>query len=112
MDDPEELLDRVRQLNASAAFNRWAGFQVAAASPGAVSLRMPWRQEFGQYSGNLHAGLMSALIDTACGFAAYTLSGAVVASHCAVTYLLPGTGEAFVANACTVKSGRRQVFTS
>jgi uncharacterized protein (TIGR00369 family) len=71
---------------------------------------MRWREEFGQYSGSLHAGLVSALIDTACGFAAYTMSGIVVASHCAVSYLAPGTGPVFLANARTVKSGRRQIF--
>ncbi|MFK0110684.1 PaaI family thioesterase [Streptomyces sp. NPDC091217] len=104
------LLKDLQRLNETAAFNRWAGFEVVDATEGSVSLRMPWRAEFGQYSGNLHAGLVSALIDTACGFAAYTLSGPVAASHCAVSYLAPGTGEAFIATARTVRSGRRQIF--
>src|SRR5437870_1931501 len=104
--DADDLLARVHELNAMAAFNRWAGFEVVAASPGTASLRMPWRPDLGQYAGNLHAGVISALIDTACGFAAYTVSGAVLASHCAVTFLAPGKGPAFVATARTVKSGR------
>ncbi len=104
------LLKDLQRLNQAAAFNRWAGFDVVDATKGSVSLRMPWRDEFGQYSGHLHAGLVSALIDTACGFAAYTLSGLVVASHCAVSYLAPGTGSAFIATARTVRSGRRQIF--
>jgi uncharacterized protein (TIGR00369 family) len=108
----DDLLVRVRELNDKAAFNRWAGFEVVAASPGMVSLRMQWREELGQYSGNLHAGLICALIDTACGFAAYTTSGAVVASHCAVTFLAPGTGSMFMATARTVKAGGRQIFMS
>jgi uncharacterized protein (TIGR00369 family) len=108
MDD--DLLGRLRQLNDTAAFNRWAGFEVVSAASGTASLRMRWREEFGQYSGSLHAGLVSALIDTACGFAAYTMSGIVVASHCAVSYLAPGTGPVFLATARTVKSGRRQIF--
>jgi len=66
---------------------------------------MPWRDELGQYSGNLHAGLMSALVDTACGFAPFTVSGHAVASHCAVNYLAPGSGSAFVATARTCRSG-------
>lgn len=105
-------LTQLRQINAAAAFNRWAGFEVVAAAPGEVSLRLPWRDELGQYAGTLHAGLFSALIDTACGFAAYTVAGEVVASHCAVSYLAPGTGPAFVATARTVRAGRRQVFTA
>ncbi len=106
-----ELTTRLRELNATAAFNRWAGFEVVGATAGEVSMRMPWREELGQYSGHLHAGLMSALVDTACGFAAFTVTGHVVASHCAVNYLAPGTGSAFVATARTIRTGRRQIFT-
>lgn len=110
MTSPSALLAQLRQINSLAAFNQWAGFEVVQAAPGRVTLRMDWREELGQYVGHLHAGLMSALIDTACGFAAHTLSGAVVASHCAVNYLAPGSGPAFVATAETVKAGKRQIF--
>ena len=72
------LLAAVQAVNASAEFNRWAGFEVLSASPGEVELLMPWRAEAGQYSGFLHAGLIGALIDTACGFAASTLAGRVI----------------------------------
>ena len=109
-----ELLSTLREINASAAFNRWAGFEVTHAEPGLAELRLPWRDELGQYTGYLHAGMVSALVDTACGFAAVTVSGsAVLASHCAVSYLAPATGTAFVARARArvVKPGRRQVFT-
>ena len=108
------LLNELQALNATAAFNTWAGFEVTAAEPGAVELRMPWRPEFGQYVGYLHAGLTTALIDNACGFAVMTLGhgGSVLASHCAVDFLGPGTGTAFVARGRVVKSGRRQVFTA
>ena len=110
MSSVDDLLIQLRQVNSTAAFNQWAGFVVAEAEPGRVVLQMQWREEFGQYSGHLHAGVISALIDTACGFAAYTLSGTVVASHCAVNYLAPGSGTAFTATAETVKVGRRQIF--
>jgi uncharacterized protein (TIGR00369 family) len=106
------VLDHLRELNATAAFNRWAGFEVVAAVPGEVALRLPWRADLGQYAGTLHAGLMSALVDTACGYAAHTAVGQrVVASHCAVDYVAPGAGTAFVATARLVKAGRRQIFT-
>ena len=110
----DTLLDEMQALNATAAFNTWAGFAVTAAERGAVELRMPWRTEFGQYSGHLHAGLTTALIDTACGFAVMALGhgGSVLASHCAVDFLGPGAGSAFVARGRVVQSGRRQVFTA
>ncbi len=113
MTAPEVDLALLREINATAPFNRWAGFEVTLVEPGLVELRLPWRAEFAQYGGFLHAGVVTALIDTACGFAAATVTGGtVVASHCAVNYLAPATGEAFVARARVVKAGRRQVFTS
>ncbi|MDX6733227.1 MAG: hypothetical protein QOC54_3175 [Baekduia sp.] len=109
---PTDLLAKLRGVNELAAFNRWAGFEVAEATAGHAVLRMPWHEDLGQYFGHLHAGMISALIDTACGFAAATLVEQVAASHCAVTYLAPGVGSAFVATADVVKAGRRQVFTT
>jgi uncharacterized protein (TIGR00369 family) len=73
---------------------------------------MPWRAEVGQYAGFLHAGLIGALIDTACGFAAVTVAGRVLASHYAVNCLRPAVGERFIARARVVKPGRTQVFTA
>lgn len=99
-------------LNASAAFNRWAGFELGAVAPGAVELRLPWRDDFGQYAGFLHAAMIGAMIDTACGFAAYTQVGNVLASHFSVNCLAPATGEVFIARARIVKAGRRQVFAA
>jgi uncharacterized protein (TIGR00369 family) len=112
MDQPADLLATLRVLNASAAFNRWCGIEVVRAEPGAVEIAMPWRVEAGQYAGFLHAGLQGALIDTACGFAAVTLVGRVLASHYAVNCLRPAVGERFVARARVVKPGRTQVFTA
>jgi uncharacterized protein (TIGR00369 family) len=69
-------LPLLRSVNQSAAFNQWAGFEVTAADAGRVELRLPWRPEFGQYAGFLHAGVVAALIDTACGFAGRPCSAA------------------------------------
>ena len=38
--DPLALL---RQVNASAAFNRWCGLEVLSAGPGRAEIAMPWR---------------------------------------------------------------------
>jgi len=104
--------DALIALNASAVFNRWAGFELGAVTPGAVELRLPWREDLGQYAGFLHAGMIGAIIDTACGFAAYTKVGNVLASHFSVNCLAPATGEVFIARARIVKAGRKQVFTA
>ncbi|NIM40107.1 MAG: hotdog fold thioesterase [Hydrogenophaga sp.] len=109
-EDPTAL---VRRINASAEFNRWCGFDVVSCAPGAVELAMPWRKEAGQYAGFLHAGLVGALIDTACGFAAATLVGPrLLAAHFSVNCLRPAAGQRFLARARVVKPGRQQVFTA
>lgn len=110
MNAPAVDLRLLRTVNDAAAFNRWAGFEVTSADAGVVALRLPWREDLGQYEGFLHAGVVTAMIDTACGFAAATVTGKVVASHCAVSYLAQARGQAFVARAQVVKAGRRQVF--
>ena len=96
-------------LSETAAFNRWAGFEVLDAGDGGAEA-VPWRADLGQYAGFLHAAIIGGMIDTACGFAAFTLSGRVLASHISVNCLAPATGDAFVARAHVVKAGRRQVF--
>jgi uncharacterized protein (TIGR00369 family) len=105
-------LTTLRAINETAAFNQWCGIEVLSAEAGRAEIAMPWREEVGQYAGFLHAGLVGALIDTACGFAAATLVGRVLASHYAVNCLRPAVGERFVARARVVKAGKTQVFTS
>jgi uncharacterized protein (TIGR00369 family) len=109
MNDP--MLE-LQAINATAAFNRWSGFVVIDAVPGRVEIGMQWRAEAAQYSGYLHAGLIGALIDTACGYAAATLVGRVMASHFSVNCLRPAIGEHFRARARVVKPGKTQIFTT
>lgn len=108
----QDLLSQLQRINISAAFNRWCGLELVSATPGHVEIAMPWRDEVGQYSGFLHAGLAAALIDTACGYAAATMVGpSVLAAHFSVNCLSPAVGERFIARAQVVKPGRTQVFT-
>jgi uncharacterized protein (TIGR00369 family) len=106
------IIDTVRAINEMAAFNRFFGIEVLKADAGKAEIAMPWRTEAGQYSGFLHAGMVGALIDTACGFAAVTLTGRVLASHYSVNCLRPAVGERFIARARVVKPGKTQVFTA
>jgi uncharacterized protein (TIGR00369 family) len=106
----ETMRDTVVALNASAAFNRQAGFEVVSAGSGTAELRLPWHADLGQYAGFLHAAMIAGMIDTACGFAAYTVAGDVLASHFSVNCLALAAGDSFVARAAVVKAGRSQVF--
>ncbi|MBR0715320.1 PaaI family thioesterase [Bradyrhizobium liaoningense] len=97
-------------INAWANFNVWAGFEVTMAADGDAEIRMNWNDSFAQYSGYLHAGMIAALLDTACGFAAATMVGSVTASHFSMNCLRPAVGDRFVARGTTVRAGRKQIF--
>lgn len=112
MKSHSDPLAQIRAINQAAAFNQWCGIEVTSADSGKVEIAMPWRPGVGQYSGFLHAGLIGALIDTACGFAAATVVGRVLASHYSVNFLRPAVGERFVARARVLKPGKSQVFTA
>ena len=81
MIDSSDLLSSVRAGSEMATFHRWLVLEVSDARPGEVELRLRWREEFGQYMGFLHAGIVAALIDSACGFAAGTVAGRVLTSQ-------------------------------
>ena len=109
-----EHLERLRELTNTATFNRWAGFDVVRVDEGECELRLVWRpDEMGQYAGFLHAGMIAALLDTACGFAATTTSGfSVLASQFSMNCVAPAVGDEFIAIGRVTKAGRKQVFTT
>lgn len=105
------MLNTLKQVNSTSAFNRWANIEVIRAEGGEADLSMAFRKtDMAQYAGFLHAGLIGALLDTACGFAAATVAGNVLASHFAVNCLAPAVGEVFITKARVVKAGKKQVF--
>ena len=111
MSEPDDPLAALRAINDKAAFNRWMKLVIVAAGDGFAEIRMPAHAEATQYTGFLHAGVIGALIDTACGFAAATLAGNVLASHYSVNCLAPAVGDAFFARGEVVRAGKRQIFT-
>ena len=88
MSDPFDI-ERLRALNGTAGFNAWLDMRVVKAVHGEAELSLAWKKELGQYSGFLHAGVISALLDMVAGFAAATVAGHVIASHLSVNFLLP-----------------------
>ena len=108
--NPKFDLQRLFALNATAGLNRLAGFEVVACGEGTAELQMLANDDLTQYAGYLHAGMIAALLDTACGFAAATHVGGVMASHFSMNCLKPAVGRLFVAKGMTVRAARKQVF--
>jgi uncharacterized protein (TIGR00369 family) len=105
-------LELLRQVNAGSPFNAWAGFELLAAERGSAELAVTSRTDLLQHGGFLHAGVVGALMDTACGFAAATLAGNVLASQYQVMCYAPAVGARFVARAKVTRAGKRQIFAT
>jgi uncharacterized protein (TIGR00369 family) len=103
-------LEQIVDLNSSARFNRLAGFDVTAVTDGTAEIVMRWNNDLTQYAGYLHAGVIAALLDTACGFAAVSAAGHVTASHFSMNCLKPAVGRQFIAKGTVVRAGRKQIF--
>jgi uncharacterized protein (TIGR00369 family) len=105
-------LEVLRQVNAASPLNAWAGFELVSAEEGIAQLALEARPELLQHAGFLHAGVLGAMIDTACGFAAATVTGNVLASQYQVMCYAPALGDRFVARAAVTRAGKRQVFAT
>lgn len=111
MVEADGLKAALAAVNAASPFNGWAGIEIIAAAPGAVTIALPSRPELLNHAGALHAGVQSALLDTACGYAAGTVAGNVVTLQMSLQFLASAKGERFEARAEVIRAGKGQVFT-
>lgn len=77
--------------------------------PGEVEIGLAFREDLTQQHGYLHAGIVAAVVDSACGYAAMSLSPAgadVLSIEFKLNLLSPADGERFVARARVKRAGR------
>ena len=85
------------------------GAELLIVEPGKVEIALPYRSDLTQQHGYMHAGIITTIADTACGYAAYTLMPAgseVLSVEFKVNLLRPAKGERFAAVANVLKPGR------
>jgi uncharacterized protein (TIGR00369 family) len=85
------------------------GARLLSVSPGEVQVELPFRDDLTQQHGFLHAGVVTAVLDSAAGYAAFTLMPAdagVVSVEFKTHLLAPARGERLVARARVVRAGR------
>jgi len=85
------------------------GARLSLVEPGVVEITLPYRADLAQQHGYLHAGVVTTIADSACGYAAYSLMPAgseVLSVEFKVNLLRPAKGETFVARADVIKAGR------
>lgn len=100
---------RVRASFAQQAAMATLGAELERVAPGEVDVRLAFRPELTQQHGFLHAGVVSAVMDSACGYAALTLmdvDAAVLSVEFKVQLLAPARGAWFRASGRVVRAGR------
>ena len=106
--DPE-FEQRARESFERQAVMNTLGISPLSVSPGRVELEMPYREDLTQQHGFLHAGIVATALDSACGYAAFTLMPAeagVLTIEYKINLLAPAAGERFVFRAEVTKPGR------
>lgn len=77
--------------------------------PGVVEIYVPSRSDLTQQDGYMHAGIVTTALDSACGYAAYTLMPAgtsVLSVEFKVNLLSPASGDGVRARAEVKRAGR------
>lgn len=100
---------RVRESFARQHVMTTIGATMTSVEPGAVEIQMPFRPDLTQQHGFLHAGIITTIVDSACGYAALSLMPAqvgVLTIEYKVNFLAPAAGEFFVARGRVTKPGR------
>lgn len=106
--DPE-FESRVRSSFARQEAMRTFGVTLERVAPGEVDLALPFRADLTQQHGFLHAGVVTAVVDSACGYAALTLmepGAAVLSVEFKVQLLAPARGTWFRGLGRVVRAGR------
>lgn len=85
------------------------GIAIGEVGPGRVVLAMPHRADLTQQHGFQHAGIVATGLDSACGYAAFTLMPAdagVLTIEFKVNLLAPARGPQLTFEGTVTKSGR------
>lgn len=109
-----EPLDPDFQVRVRRSFERQKlmstiGARLLEVAPGRAIIEMPFRDELTQQHGYIHAGIVTAIVDSACGYAALSLMAAgadVLSVEYKINFLSPARGKRFIARGQVVKPGR------
>ncbi|MBV1909893.1 MAG: PaaI family thioesterase [Kangiellaceae bacterium] len=87
---------------------------IVSVVPGETILEFPFQPSLTQQNGFIHAGIVSTVLDSACGYAAFSLmseGAAVLSIEFKVNLLSPAKGDKFKAIGRVKKAGRNITVT-
>jgi uncharacterized protein (TIGR00369 family) len=85
------------------------GATLAGVEAGLVVIELPWAQSLTQQHGFLHAGMVATALDSACGYAGFSLmpaDAAVLTIEYKINLLAPAKGQRFRMEGQVIKPGR------
>lgn len=104
-----DYADRVRDSFARQGAMQTLEALLVQVKPGAVDIEFPWAPAITQQHGFVHAGMLAAALDSACGYAGFTLmaaDAAVLTIEFKINLLAPAQGERFRMEGRVLKPGR------
>ena len=85
------------------------GCSITEIEPGRVKLSFPYDEKLTQQDGFIHAGMLATVLDSACGYAAFSLmseEAAVLSVEFKINLMSPAKGETFDIVGEVVRPGR------
>ena len=110
----EDFETRVRESFDRQEIMKTVNASILAIRPGEVELEFPYQANLTQQHGFIHAGIVSTVLDSACGYAAFSLmpkDAAVLTIEFKINLLSPAAGSRFRAVGSVKKSGRNITVT-
>lgn len=108
-----DSLQRVRDSFALQGAMSTLGAQLTHLAPGAVDISFDWAPGLTQQHGFIHAGMLSAALDSACGYAGFSLmpeDAGVLTIEFKINLLAPAQGQRFRCEGRVLKPGRTIVL--
>jgi uncharacterized protein (TIGR00369 family) len=106
MIDPQERI--VSSFNAQGLMAT-IGAKLALVTDGEVHIALPFSTQLSQQHGYVHAGAITSVLDSACGYAALTKAPPefeVVTAEFKINFLRPALGDRFLAIGTVKNAGR------
>jgi uncharacterized protein (TIGR00369 family) len=111
MTDPASL---IRESFERQTIMATLGASLVSVEPGKAVIALPYAKHICQQHGYLHAGVVTTIVDSACGYAAFSLmpeGSAVLTVEFKVNLMSPAKGDRFLAIGRVVKPGRTLTVT-
>ncbi|GAD21113.1 PaaI family thioesterase [Acidovorax sp. MR-S7] len=105
----DDLQQRIAGSFAAQGLMATLGARLALVGEGEVHIALPFSAALSQQHGYMHAGAVTSIVDSACGYAALTVAppgSEVVTAEFKTNFMRPAIGERFVAVGKVHSSGR------